>query len=63
MYRLPLARAKDTQGRWFVNMFFVRLPPNHEALALFLMLNDERCLNSLLLAGLLSSTLARLFWK
>jgi hypothetical protein len=63
VYRLHLAHAKDTQGRWFVNMFFVRFPPNHEAPALYLMLTDERCLNALLSAGLFPSTSAHLFWK
>jgi hypothetical protein len=48
MYRLHLAHAKDAQGHWFVKMFFIRLPPNHEAPALYLVLTDERCLISLL---------------
>ena len=61
MYLLHLAHAKDTQGRWFMNMFFIRSPPNHEALALFLMLNDERFLNYLLSVGLFPSTSAHLF--
>jgi hypothetical protein len=52
MYRVHLVHTKDAQGRWFMNMFFVQSPPNHEALALFLMLTDERCLNALLLASL-----------
>jgi hypothetical protein len=30
---LHMVHAKDAQGRWFVNMFFVRVPPNHEAIA------------------------------
>jgi hypothetical protein len=63
MYRLHLAHTKDTQGHWFVNMFFVRFPPNHEAPALYLMLTDERCLNALLSVGLFPSTSAHLFWK
>jgi hypothetical protein len=58
VYRLHLEHMKDAQVRWFVNMFFIRFPPNHEALALFLVLIDERCLNSLLLAGLFPSTSA-----
>jgi hypothetical protein len=52
MYRLHLAQAKDAQGRWFVSMFFVQSPLNHEAFALFLVLTDERFLNVLLSAGL-----------
>jgi hypothetical protein len=63
MYYLHLAHAKDAQGRWFVNMFFIRFPPNHEAPALYLMLTDERCLNALLSVGLLPSTSTHLFWK
>jgi hypothetical protein len=62
MYRLHLVHAKDAQGHWFMNMFFVRSPPNHEAPALFLVLTDERCLNALLSAGLFPSTSAHLFW-
>jgi hypothetical protein len=46
MYHLHLAHEKDAQGRWFVNMFFVQSPPNHEAHALFLVMTNERCLNS-----------------
>jgi hypothetical protein len=61
MYHLHLAHAKDAQGRWFVNMFFVRSPSNHEAPALFLVLTDERCLNALLSAGLFPLTSAHLF--
>jgi hypothetical protein len=52
MYPLHLAHAKDAQGHWFVNTLFIRSPPNYEAHALFLMLTNERCLNSLLSAGL-----------
>jgi hypothetical protein len=63
MYRLHLAHTKDTHGHWFVNMFFVQFPPNHQALALYLMLNDERCLNALLSAGLLPSTSTHLLWR
>jgi hypothetical protein len=62
MYRLHLAHAKDAQGRLFMNMFFIRSPPNHEGLALFLVLTDERCLNALLSAGLFPSTSAHVFW-
>jgi hypothetical protein len=61
MYRLHLGHAKDAQGHWFMKMFFVLFPPNHEAHDLYLMLNDERCLNAFLSAGLLPSTLAHLF--
>jgi hypothetical protein len=61
MYRLHLAHAKDAQGRWFVNMFFIRSPPNHEALGLFLVFTDERCLNALLSAGLFPSTSSHVF--
>jgi hypothetical protein len=48
MYRLHLAHAKDTQGHWFMNMFFIQFPPNHEAPALYLVLTDERFLNAIL---------------
>ena len=63
MYRLHFAHAKDAQGRWFVNMFFIRSPPNHEAPNLFLILIDERCLNALLSMGLFPSKSTHLFWK
>jgi hypothetical protein len=62
LYLLHLAHAKDAQGHWFMNMFFVQSPPNHEAPALFLMLTDERWLNALLSAGLFPSTSSHLFW-
>jgi hypothetical protein len=62
VYHLHLAHTKDTQGHWFMNMFFVRSPPNHEAPSLFLVLTDERCLNALLSAGLFPSTSAHVFW-
>jgi hypothetical protein len=61
MYHLHLAHSKDAQGHWFVNMFFVQSPPNHEAPALFLMLTDEICLNALLSMGLFPSNLAHVF--
>jgi hypothetical protein len=48
MYLFHMAHAKDTHVRWFINMFFIQFPPNHQAPALYLVLNDERCLNSLL---------------
>jgi hypothetical protein len=63
MYHLHLAHVKDAQGRWFVNMFFIRFPPNHEATTLYLVLNDERCLNALLSAGLFPSESTHLLWK
>ena len=63
VYRLHLVHVKDAQGRWFVNVFFFQSPPNHEAHALFLMLNDERCLNALLLAVFLRSNSSHLLWK
>ena len=62
MYRLHLSHAKDAQGHWFMNMFFIRSPPNHEALALFLVLIDERFLNNLLSVGLFPSNLDHVFW-
>jgi hypothetical protein len=61
MYHLHLAHVKDAHGRLFVNIFFVRSPPNYEAPSLFLMLIDERCLNALLSVGLFPSTSAHLF--
>ena len=63
MYHFHLVHAKDAQGRWFMNMFFTRFPPNHQAPTLYLMLNDERCLNDLLLVGFLTLTSSYLFWR
>jgi hypothetical protein len=63
MYHLHLAHVKDAQGHWFLNMFFIRFPPNHQAHALYLMLNDERFLNALLSASLLPSTSSHMFWR
>jgi hypothetical protein len=62
MYRFHLAHVKDAQVRWFMKMFFVRYPPNHEAPALFLVLTDERCLNALLSMGFFPSNSTHLFW-
>jgi hypothetical protein len=62
MYPLHLAHTKYAQGRWFMNMFFVRSPPNHEAPSLLLMLTNERCLNALLLAGLFPLASDHVFW-
>jgi hypothetical protein len=61
MYNLHLAHVKDTQGHWFVNMFFVRFPPNRQAPALYLVLNDERFLNDILSTGLLPLNSTHLF--
>jgi hypothetical protein len=63
VYLLHLVHAKNAQVCWFVNMFFFRFPPNHEAPDLYLVLTDERFLNDLLLAGLFPSNSAHLFWK
>jgi hypothetical protein len=63
MYCLHLVHKKDAQGHWFMNMFFILFSPNHQYLALYLVLNDEKWLNSLLSTGLLPSTSAYLFWK
>jgi hypothetical protein len=56
MYRFHLAHVKDAEGRWFMNLFFIRFPPNHEAPTLYLALTDERFLNALLSVGLFPST-------
>jgi hypothetical protein len=48
-----MVHAKDTQVHWFMNILFIRVPPNHQVIVLYLVLTDERCLNALLLAGLL----------
>jgi hypothetical protein len=60
MHYLHLVHAKDAQGRWFVNIFFVQVPLNHQAPTLYLVLNHERSLNSLLSTGILPSTSAHL---
>jgi hypothetical protein len=62
MYHLHLAHTKYAQGRWFMNMFFVQSPLNHEAPGILLVLNDERFLNALLSVGLFPLTLAHVFW-
>lgn len=63
MHYLHLVHAGDTQGRWFVKILFVRVPHNHQAIALYLMLTDERCLNALLSTSLLPSNSSHLFQK
>jgi hypothetical protein len=62
MYCLHLAHMKDAQGHWFLNMFFVRSPPNPEAPTLFLLLTNEVFLNALLSAGLFPLTSSHVFW-
>ena len=62
MYHLHLVHAKDAQGRLFMNMFFVRSPPNHEALSFLFMMTDERCLNALLSLGLFPLTSTHVFY-
>jgi hypothetical protein len=61
MHDLHLVHVRDEQGRWFVNMIFVRAPPNHKGVSLYLILNDERFPNALLSASLLPSTSVHLF--
>jgi hypothetical protein len=61
VYHIHLAHTKDAHGRWFVNMFLVLFPPNHEAPDLYLMLTNEICLNALLSVGLLPLTSTHLF--
>jgi hypothetical protein len=63
MHFLHLVHEKDTQVCWIMNMFFVQVPQNHQYISLYLMLNDERCLNALLSVGLLPLTSTHLLWK
>jgi hypothetical protein len=63
MHYLHLVHARDAYDCWFVNILVVKDPPNHQAIALYLVLDDERCLNALLSVGLLPSTSTHLFWK
>ena len=46
-----------------MNILFIRVPPNHQSIALYLMLIDEILLNALLLVGLLPLNSDHLFWK
>jgi hypothetical protein len=62
VYHFHLEHTKDAQGHWFMNMFFIRSPPNYEAPSFFLVLTDERWLNALLSVGLFPSNVAHLFW-
>jgi hypothetical protein len=50
-------------GSLFMNILFVQDSPNHKAISLYLMLNDERFPNSLLSVGLLPSTSNHILWK
>jgi hypothetical protein len=63
MYYLHLVLTRGTHGHWFVNILFIWALPNHQDIALHLMLDDERCLNALLSMGVLPSTSAHLFWN
>jgi hypothetical protein len=61
MHCLHLVHVKDEQGHWFVNIFFVQVPPNHQATSVYLVMTSERFLNSLLLVGLLPLNSTHLF--
>jgi hypothetical protein len=61
VHYLHMVHAKNAQGHWFVNILFVRVPPNHQSISLYLVLTDEQCLNDILLVGLLPSNSAHLF--
>jgi hypothetical protein len=61
MHYFHLVHARDAHGYCFMNILFSRYPSNHQDVALYIMLDDERFLNSLLLAGLLPWNSAHLF--
>jgi hypothetical protein len=46
-----------------VNILFIRVPPNHQESVVYLMMTNERFLNSLISTILLPSTSDHLFWK
>jgi hypothetical protein len=60
---MHLVHARDAHGRWFVNILFVQAPPNYQAIALYLALDDERCLNAALSTGLIPSNSTHLLWN
>jgi hypothetical protein len=53
--------VKDAHVCWFMNILFVQVPPNHQDISLYLVLTDERFLNSLLLVGILPPNSAHIF--
>jgi hypothetical protein len=63
VHYLHLVHVRDTKGHSFINILFVRAPPNHQAISLYLMLTDERFPNALLLAGLFPLNSTHLLWK
>jgi hypothetical protein len=63
MHYFHLVHERDAHDRWFMNILFFQSPPNHKVISLYLMLDDERCLNALISMGLLPSTSAHLFWN
>jgi hypothetical protein len=63
MHYLHLVHVRDAHGHWFMNILFIRSPPNNQDISLYLVLDDERCFNALLSVDLLSSTSAHPFWK
>jgi hypothetical protein len=63
MYYFHLVHVRDAHGHWFMNILFIQALPNHQYILLYITLDDERCLNSLLSAGLLPSTSNHLFWN
>jgi hypothetical protein len=63
VYYLHLVHMRDTHGRWFMKILFIRALPNHQYISLHLVLDDEIYLNDLLSTGLLPSTSTHLLWN
>jgi hypothetical protein len=63
MHYLHLVYMRDEHGHWFMNILFIRDPPNNQSIAFYLVINCERLPNALLSTGLLPLTSTHLFWK
>jgi hypothetical protein len=61
VHYLHLVHARDAHGRWFVNILFIQYPPNYQYISLYLTLDDDIFLNSLLSMGVLPWTSSHLF--
>jgi hypothetical protein len=64
LFCVPLAFGTHERCTWLLvhEHVFIRSPQNYEALALFLVLTDERCLNALLSVVLFPSNSTHVFW-
>jgi hypothetical protein len=63
MYYLHMVHVRDAYDHWFLNILFVRDPPNYQDISLYLVLDEEIFLNALLSIGLLPLNSTHLLWN